>query len=118
MLSTLFVLSSDQRQKRSLTQDVIPFLNDIKFQHTDQFSFETENRTPNSTTISLAREHCDSYLHYIWYKTLEKTPSKTAFQLIFNPVHSINRGIYYRTLHPQIKTHSLFKMFLLLIWTN
>ena len=32
MLPTPFLLLSDQRQKRSLTQDVAPFLNNIIFQ--------------------------------------------------------------------------------------
>ena len=42
MLPTPFSLSTDQCQKRSLTQDVIPFLNNIIFQYTNPFSFETE----------------------------------------------------------------------------
>ena len=59
MLPTLFLLSSDQRQKRSLTQDIIPFFNKIIFHYTNPHSFETE---PHSIhTISLTREHCDSY---------------------------------------------------------
>ena len=35
MLPTPFVLSEDQRQKRSLTQDAIPFLHNIIFQYTN-----------------------------------------------------------------------------------
>ena len=42
MLPPPFVLSRDQRQKRSLPQDVIPFLNNITFQYTNPLSFETE----------------------------------------------------------------------------
>ena len=42
MLPTPFLLSSDQHQKRSLTQDVIPFLNNIILQYTNPLSFETE----------------------------------------------------------------------------
>ena len=41
MLPLPFSISTDQRQKRSLTQDVIPFLNNIIFQYTN-LSFETE----------------------------------------------------------------------------
>ena len=31
----------------------------------------------------LAREHWESYLYYIRYKTLEITPSQTPFQIFF-----------------------------------
>ena len=34
-------------------------------------------------TIPLAREHCDSHLYYIRYKTLEITSSQTFFQVFF-----------------------------------
>ena len=88
MLPTPFLLSTDQRQKRSLTQDVIPFLNTIIFQYTNPLSFETEPHIIH--TIPLAREPCDSYSYYIRYKTLEITPSQSLFQTSFNPVHSIN----------------------------
>ena len=60
MVPTPFLLSSDQRQKRSLTQDVIPFLNNIIFHYTNPFSFETKAHTIH--TIPLIREQCDSYL--------------------------------------------------------
>ena len=35
------------------------------------------------------------------YKTLEPLRSQNPFQVIFNPVKSINTGTYYRTIHPQ-----------------
>ena len=60
MLPTPFLFSSDQRQKRSLSRDVIPFLNNIIFQYTNPLSFETETHIIH--TIILAREPCDSYL--------------------------------------------------------
>ena len=62
MLPPPILLSTDQLQKRSLTQEVIPFLNNITFQYTISSSFETEPH--NIHTIPLVREHCDSYLHY------------------------------------------------------
>ena len=62
MLSTSLFVSTDQRQKRSLTQDVIPFLHNIIFQYTNSLSFETEPHNINTTP--LAREHCGSYLYY------------------------------------------------------
>ena len=49
----------------------------------------------------MAREHCDSYLYYIRYKTLEVTPSQNPVQIIFNPVKETSTGTYYRTIHPQ-----------------
>ena len=50
-------------------------------------------------TIPSIREHCDSYLFYVHYKTLE--PSHAPFQIIFKPDQSINTGTFYRTIHPQ-----------------
>ena len=68
MFPTPFLLSSEQRQKRSLTQDVIPFFNNLIFQYNNPLSFETE---PHSIhTIPSIREHYDSYLYYFRYKTL------------------------------------------------
>ena len=88
MLTTPFTPFTDKRQNRSLTQDVIPFLNNIIFQYTNPLPFETEPHTIH--TMPLAREHCDSYLYYIRYMTLEITPSQDPFQIIFNPVKEIN----------------------------
>ena len=59
MLPTPFLLSSHQRQKHSLTPDVMPFLRNNIFRDTNPLSFETE---PHSIhTIPLARKHSDSY---------------------------------------------------------
>ena len=77
MLPTPYLLTSDKRQIRSLTQDVIPFLNNIIFQYTNPISFETKAHTID--TIPLARELCDSYLYNFRYKTLEITQSQTPF---------------------------------------
>ena len=110
MLPPPFLLSTDQRQKRSLTPDVIPFLNNIIFQNTNPLSFETE---PHSIyTIPLVREHCDSYLNYVRYKTIEVMHSQNLFQNIFNPVHGINTGTYYRTVHPRNITLSIQDVFI------
>ena len=99
MRSTSFVLSIEQCQKRPLTQDVLPFLNNIVFQYTYPLSFETE---PHSIhTNPLARQHCDSYLQYNRYKTLEILSSQIPFQIIFNSAQGINTVTYYRTIHPQ-----------------
>ena len=79
MLPPPFVLSTEKGQNRSLTQDVTPFLNNIIFQYTNPLPFETKPHTIH--TIPLAREHCDSYLYYIRYKTLEITPSQNPVKL-------------------------------------
>ena len=105
MLATPFTLTTEKRQNRSLIQDVTLFLNNIIFQYTKLFPFETEPHTVH--TFPLAREHCDSYLYYIRYKTLEITPSQTPFQVIFNPVKGISPGTFYRTIHPQNITLSI-----------
>ena len=111
MLPTPFTLSTatEKRQNRSLIQDVTPFLNNIFFQYTNPLPFETELHTLH--TIPPAREHCDSYLYYIRYKTLEITSSQTPFQVIFNPVKGINSGTFYRTIHPQNITLSIQDVF-------
>ena len=110
MLPPPFALSPEKRQNRSLTQDVTPFLNNNIFQYTNPLPFETEPHTLH--TIPLAREHCDSYLNYIRYKTLEITSSQTPFQIIFNPVKGISTGTYYGTIHPQNITLSIQDVFL------
>ena len=110
MLPPPFALSTEKRQSRSLIQDVTPFLNNIIFQYTKPLPFETEPHTLN--TIPLAREHCDAYLYYIRYKTLEITSSQTPFQVVFNPVKGISTGTYYRTIHPQNITLSKKDVFL------
>ena len=109
MLPTPFTLNTEKRQNRSLIQDVKPFLNNIVFQYTNPLPFETEPHIVH--TIPLTREHCDSYLHYIRYKTLETTSSKTPFQVIFNPVKGTNSGTFYRTIHPQNITLSIQDVF-------
>ena len=110
MLPPPFALTAEKRQNRSLIQDVTPFLNNIIFQYTNPLPFELEPHTLH--TIPLAREHCDSYLYYIRYKTLEITSSQTLFQVIYNPVKGISTGTYYRTIHPQNITLSIRVVFL------
>ena len=56
MLPTSFLSSSDQRQKRSFTREVMPFLNNIIFQYTISLFFQTE--------ALLIRDNGDSYLYY------------------------------------------------------
>ena len=99
MIPTPFTFTTEKRQNRSLIQDVTPFLNNNIFQYTNPLPFETEPYILH--TIPLVREHSDSYLYYIHYKTLDITPSQTPFQVIFNPVKGINSGTFYRTIHPQ-----------------
>ena len=105
MLPPPFSLSTNQRQKRSLTQGVIPFLNEILFQYTNPLSFETEPH--NIHTTPSVREPCDSYLYHFPYKTKEILHSQNPFQIIFNPVHGMNTGTYYRTIYSQNITLSI-----------
>ena len=109
MLPTPFLFTTEKRQNRSLIQDVTPFLNNIIFQYTNPLPFETEPHILH--TIPLVREHFDSYLYYIRYKTLKITPSQTPFQVIFNPVKGITSGTFYRTIHPQNITLSIQDVF-------
>ena len=109
MLPIPFTLTTEKRQNRSLIQDVTPFLNNIIFQYTNPFPFETEPHTVH--TIPLAQEHCDSYLYYFRYETLKITSSQNPFQVIFNPVKGISPGTFYRTIHPQNITLSIQDVF-------
>ena len=109
MLPPPFALTTEKRQYRYLIQDVTPFLHNIIFQYTNPLPFETEPHTLH--TIPLAREHCDSYLYYIRYKTLEITSSQTPFQVIFNPNKGISTGTYYRTIRLQNITRSIQDVF-------
>ena len=109
MLPTPFTFTTEKRQNRSFIQDVTPFLNNIIFQYTNPLPFGTEPHTLH--TIPLVREHCDSYLYYVQYKTLDITPSQTPFQVIFNPVKGINAGTFYRTIHPKNITLSIQDVF-------
>ena len=105
MLPIPFTLSPQQRSARLITQDVIPFLNNLIFQYTNPLSFENE---PHSIhTIPLSREHLDAYLYYFRYETFDITPSQQPFQVIFNPVQGVNSGTFYRTIHPQNLTLSI-----------
>ena len=115
MLSTPILLSTEPRQKQSLTQGVIPFLNSIVFQYTNPLPFETEPHIIH--TISLAREHCDSYSYYIQNKTLEMTPSQTSFQIIFNSVPTKTQEYFIEHFIQKLQQY-IFKMFLLPIWKN
>ena len=87
------------RNVQSITQDINPFLQNLIFQYTNPLLYETETHTIH--TIPPLREHLNSYLYYIRYKTYEITPSQTKFQVIFNSVENVNTGIYYRTIYPQ-----------------
>ena len=110
MLPNPFTIASEFRSVRSLTQDVVPFLNNLIFQYTNPLPFETE---PHSiSTIPLLREHLDSYLYYFRYKTIEITPSQQLFQIIFNPIKNINSGTFYRTIYPQNLTLSIQDVFI------
>ena len=115
MLPPPFALSTDKRQNRSIIQDVTPLSNNIIFQYTNPLPFEPDPHTIHN--IQLAREHCDSYLYNIRYKTLKITPSQNPFQTIFNPVKEINTGTFYRTIHPQIITLSIEDVFIT-YWKN
>ena len=110
MLPSPFLIPPQHRSTGSVTQDVIPFLNNLMFQYTNPLSFETEAHSIH--TIPLLREHLDSYLYYFRYKTLEITPSQQPFQIIFNPVQDIIPGTYFRTIHPRKWTLSIQDIFL------
>ena len=109
MIPTPFTFTTEKRQNRSLIHDVTPFLNNIIFQYTNPIPFETEPYILH--TIPLVREHPDSYLYYIRYKTFDITPSQTPFQVIFNPVKGINSGTFHRTIHPKNITLSIQDVF-------
>ena len=97
MLNSPFILSPQQRSVRSITQDAIPFLNNLIFQYTNPLPFETEAHSIK--TMPILREHLDAHLYYFRYKTLDITLSQQPFQIIFNQVQGVNLGTIYRTIH-------------------
>ena len=100
MLPTPFQCSTPQtRNIRSITHDINPFLQNFIFQYTNLLPFETEPHYIH--TIPLLREHLESYLYYIRYKTYEVTPSQTQFGVVSNPDENVNTEIYYRIIYPQ-----------------
>ena len=110
MLLPPFLLSPQHRSARSVTQDVIPFLNNLIFLYTNQLSFETGAQSIH--TLPLLREHLDTYLYYFRYKTLEITSPQQPFQIIFDPIQDINSGTYFRTIHPRNLTLSIQDIFI------
>ena len=98
MLPTVLILSSQHRQIRSFTQDVIPFLNNNLFQYTNPLSLEIEAHSIN--TKPLLKEHLDSYLNYLRYKILDITQAQPPFQIVFNSIPKVS-GTFYRTIFPQ-----------------
>ena len=85
MLATPFLLSSDQRQKRSFAQEVISSLKNVVFQCTNPLPFETGAHTIH--TIPLIREHCDSFPDYIQNKALEITSISISNYFYSSPMN-------------------------------
>ena len=63
-------------------------------------------------TISLLREHFDSYFYHFRYKTLEITPPQQRFRIIFTPIQGVNPGTYFRTFYPRNLTLSIQDVFI------
>ena len=77
----------------------ITLFHNLIFQYTNPLPFENEHHSIH--TKPLLREHPDSYLYFIRYRTYEITPSQTQFQVLFHSVGNVNTGTYYRTIYPQ-----------------
>ena len=110
MLPIPFTLSPQQRSARSITQDVIPFLNNLIFQNPNPLSLKL-NHTQYIQYHYFENTQLDAYLYYFRYKTFYITPSQQPFQVIFNPVQGGNSGTFYRTIHPQNLTLSIQDVF-------
>ena len=79
MLRTPFRCSTAPiRNVRAITHDINPLLHNLIFQYTNPLPFETEPHFLH--TIPLLREHLDSYLYYIRYRTYEKLHHKRNFK--------------------------------------
>ena len=74
-----FLLYTEQRQRRSSTQDIIPSLHNIIFQYTNPFSFETEPEKLSETELlPFIINNTNKHVHY---KDLLSF-NKTRFELI------------------------------------
>ena len=109
-LPTPFPLSPQHRSARSLTQDVMPIINNLIFQYTNPLQFETEAHSMR--TIPLLREHFNSYFYHFRYKTLKITPPQQLFRIIFNPIQRVNPETYFRTFYPRNMTLSIQDVFI------
>ena len=94
-----FRITDISRSKRSIKNDLIPFLENIIYNYTNPLDCEQEPHT--ITSFPLVREHLDSYLYYIYHKKYVITSDIPSFQIIFNPVPNINTNVFRRTITPQ-----------------
>ena len=94
-----FIITDISRSKRSIKNDLIPFLENIIYNYTNPLECEQEPHT--ITSFPLVREHLDSYLYYIYHKKYVIPSDIPSFQIIFNPVPNINTNVFRRTITPQ-----------------
>ena len=72
------------RQKRAFNTDAISFTENLRY--ISLYSLPFEKHCSDTYSISLIREHHDSYLYYIFYHTCESSFSDVHLTVVFNPV--------------------------------
>ena len=93
MLPTPFLLASDQRQKRSLTQVV--YLNNIIFQYTSPLSFETKLQSihtiPSILITPIHTQNAPILFLLLSIQNIRKNTVTNSFANYLNQVHGIKR---------------------------
>ena len=86
-----FSLDNTSRNARAIKSDLIPFLQNIRYNYANPL--ECEKETDTITSFPLVRDHLDAYLYYIYHKKYSVTLAKPSFQIIFNPVPGIKNRV-------------------------
>ena len=92
--------------------EIKPFLNNIVYNYTKPLSFE--NEPYGLETISLIREHLDTYLFYIRHRSTTISTEYPAFQITFPQQESSSTQTYRRTIIPiilQVHIEDVFHAF-------
>ena len=101
------------RNAKVIKTEIKPFLHNIVYNYTQPLSFENE---PYSLeTISLIREHLDTYFFYIRHRSTTVSTEYPSFQIIFPQQETSSIQTYRRTINPiklQIPIKEVFYAFL------
>ena len=101
------------KNAKVMKTEIKPFLHEIVYNYTQPLSFENE---PYSLeTIPLFREHLDTYLFYIRYRSTTVSTENPSFQITFPQQETSSIQTYRRTINPinlQIPIKEVFYAFL------
>ena len=101
------------KNAKVIKTEIKPFLHNIVHNYTKPLSFENE---PYSLeTISLIREHLDTYLFYIRHRSTTVSTEYSSFQITFPQQETSSTQTYRRTINPnnlRVRFKDVFYAFL------